>query len=64
MSRVQVLSGRGVETLAELLDAKKFPAVRLGAARTLIEIAIHQHDTETILRRLEAIEEAQERRRR
>jgi hypothetical protein len=61
MARVQTLTGKGVETLEELLDAKKFPAVRLGAARTLVEIGIHQHDTETILRKLEDIEAAQQR---
>ena len=47
MCRVQALTAKGVETLEELLDAKKFPAVRLGAARTLVEFGIHQHDTET-----------------
>ena len=61
MSRIQALTGRGVETLEELLDAKKFPAVRLGAARTIVELGIHQHDTETIMRKLEEIEAAQQR---
>jgi hypothetical protein len=51
----------GVETLEELLDAKKFPAVRLGAARTIVELGMHQHDTETIMRKLEEIEVAQQR---
>ena len=64
IARIQALTGRGVETLEELLDAKKFPAVRLGAARTLVELGIHQHDTETIMRKLEEIEAAQERGRR
>lgn len=63
MCRVQALTGKGVETLEELLDAKKFPAVRLGAARTIVELGIHQHDTETIMRKLEEIEAAQQRRR-
>jgi hypothetical protein len=63
MARVQALTGKGVETLEELLDAKKFPAVRLGAARTVVELGIHQHDTETIMRKLEDIEAAQQRRR-
>src|SRR5262245_19497145 len=62
IARIQALTGRGVETLEELLDAKKFPAVRLGAARTIVELGIHQHDAETILRKLEEIESAQERR--
>ena len=59
IARIQALTGRGVETLEELLDAKKFPAVRLGAARTLVELGIHQHDTETIMKKLEQIESAQ-----
>ena len=59
IARIQALAGRGVETLEELLDAKKFPAVRLGAARTLVELGIHQHDAETIMRKLEEIEAAQ-----
>lgn len=59
IARIQALTGRGVETLEELLDAKKFPAVRLGAARTVVELGIHQHDTETIMRKLEDIEAAQ-----
>jgi hypothetical protein len=59
MCRIQALTARGVETLEELLDAKKFPAVRLGAARTLVELGIHQHDTETIMKKLEEIETAQ-----
>jgi hypothetical protein len=49
--------------LEELLNAKKFPAVRLGAARTVVELGIHPHDTETSMRKLEDIE-AQQRGRR
>jgi len=64
MARVQALTGKGVETLEELLDAKKFPAVRLGTARTVVELGIHQHDTEIILRRLEDLEAAHQRGRR
>jgi hypothetical protein len=64
MARVQALTGKSVDTLDELMDAKKFPAVRLGAARTIVELGIHQHDTETILRKLEELETAQQRARR
>ena len=39
-----------MDTLEELLDEKKHPSVRLGAARTVAEIGIHQNDSETILR--------------
>jgi hypothetical protein len=41
MARVQALTGKGVATLEELLDAKEFPAVRLGAARTVLELGMH-----------------------
>ncbi len=61
MSRVQALTGKAVDTLDELLDAKKYPNVRLGAARTVAELSIHQHDAETILRQLGEIEEHQRR---
>jgi len=64
MARVQALTGKGVETLEELVDAKEFRAVRLGAARTVIELGIHQHDTEIILRKLEDLEAAHQRGRR
>ncbi len=61
MGRVQALTARAVETLEELLDATQSPNVRLGAARTVAEMGIHQHDAETILRKLEEIEAAQQR---
>ena len=56
MTRIQSLTGKAVDALEELLAAKKHPAVRLGAARTVAEIAMHQHDAETILRKLEQLE--------
>lgn len=59
LDRIQALMGRAVDTLQDLLSAKKFPSVRLGAARTIAEIAIHQRDAETILKRLDEIERAQ-----
>ncbi len=61
MSRVQALTGKAVDTLDELLDAKKYPNVRLGAARTVAELGIHQHDAETIMRKLGELEEHQRR---
>jgi hypothetical protein len=63
MSRVQALTGRAVDTLEDLLDVKDAPSVRLGAARTIAEIGIHQHEADTILRKLGQIEAAQERQR-
>ena len=59
--RAQALTGRAMDTLEELLDEKKHPNVRLGAARTVAEIGIHQHDAETILRKLDEIETYQRR---
>ena len=59
--RVQALTARAVDTLEELLGEKKYPSVRLGAARTVAEIAIHQHDAETILKKLGEIEAGQRR---
>jgi len=61
MSRVQALTGKAIDTLDDLLDAKKYPNVRLGAARTVAELGIHQHDAETILRKLDEIEAHQRR---
>lgn len=56
MGRVQALMTRAVETLDELLGAEDYPTVRLGAARTVAELAVHHYDAETILRRLDALE--------
>ena len=56
MHRVQALTAKAVDTLDDLLDAKKYPNVRLGAARTVAELGIHQHDAETILRKVDEIE--------
>lgn len=46
--RVQMLTARAIETLEDLLAAKDHPNVRLGAARTVAELAIHQHEAETL----------------
>ncbi|PYR51469.1 MAG: hypothetical protein DMF89_06030 [Acidobacteria bacterium] len=63
MSRMQALTSRAVNTLEDLLGAKDHPTVRLGAARTLVEIGMHQHDAETIVRKLDEIEAVQRKRR-
>jgi hypothetical protein len=47
---------RAIETLAALMAADVAAAVRLGAARTVAELGIHQHDAETIMRKLDEIE--------
>ena len=59
MNRVQALMVRAVDTLADLLDAKTQPNVRLGAARTVAELGMHRHDADTIMRKLAEIETAQ-----
>jgi membrane protein required for beta-lactamase induction len=64
MSRVATLTVAAVEALEDLVADTKHPTVRLGAARTVVEMAMHQHDGEAILHRLEAIERAQEQQRR
>ena len=55
---------RAVEALEDLLADAKHPAVRLGAARTVAEMGLHQPDADTVIRKLEQIEAAQERHRR
>ena len=59
MSRVQALTAKAIDTLDDLLGAKDYPNVRLGAARTVAELAIHRHDAETIMRKLDEIEARQ-----
>jgi hypothetical protein len=64
MSRVATLTVKAVETLDTLITDTETPAaVKLGAARTIAEIGMHQHDADTILRKLEEIEAAQQGRR-
>ena len=53
MSRIHGLTARAVDTLEELLGEEKHPSVRLGAARTIAEIGMHQYDAETILKKLD-----------
>lgn len=60
INRVQALTGRAVETLEDLLEAKRHPAMRLGAARTLLELGVNRHDADTLLRKLADIELRQE----
>ena len=56
--RIQALTARAVATLDELLDGKKHPAVRLGAARSILELATIRYDADTLLARLEDLEAA------
>ena len=57
--RVQALTAKAVTTLEDLLGRKDSPSVRLGAARTVVEVGIHQHDAEHILHKLDEIEASQ-----
>src|SRR5216684_1676850 len=59
MNRVQALNVRAVNTLEDLLETKRYPSVRFGAARTVLELGLHQHDAATIMRKLENLEEYQ-----
>ena len=59
MRRIQGLTGRAVDTLADLMGDESVPTVRLGAARTVLEIATHEHDAEAIIKRLNEIEAVQ-----
>ena len=61
ISRIPMLTVRAVDTLAALLGDKEPPAVRLGAARTVADIGLHQYDAETILKKLDEIEARQRR---
>lgn len=56
MSRVQALTSDAIETLATLMAPDVAAAVRLGAARTVAELGIHQNDAETIMKKLDEIE--------
>ena len=56
MNRVQALAGTAVNTLAALMGPKAPASVRLGAARTVLQFSVHQHDGEAILRKLEELE--------
>jgi hypothetical protein len=56
INRMQGLMPVAIETLAGLMRGIVPPNVRLGAARTVVELGTHQHDADTILRRLEEIE--------
>lgn len=62
MSRAQALTGKAIDTLDELLGDTQHPNVRLGAARTIAELGIHQHDADVIMAKLDEIETARMRR--
>ncbi len=59
MNRIQVAMAPAVNTLEDLLAAGQPPAVRLGAARAIVELGLHRHEAETIMRKLHEIEARQ-----
>jgi hypothetical protein len=61
MNRIQGLTARAVDTFAELMGTDQPPTVRLGAARTVLEMGVHQYDAETIRKKLAEVEEFQRR---
>lgn len=56
IARVQQVSGAAVAVLAQLL-ANSTPAVKLGAARTILEFAVKAVELEDLAARLAALEE-------
>ena len=60
INRVQGMVGRAVTALEDLLDAKDFPGIRLGAAKTIIELAIHRDQAERLERRIGELEQIQQ----
>ncbi len=62
INRIHTLASRAVSTLEDLLDAERHPSVRLGAARTILELGLHQRDADGILQRLADVEALQRRR--
>ena len=61
MHRVMSLTVRAIETLEDLLDATESPNVRLGAARTVVELGVHQQDAATLMKKLDDLEREQRR---
>jgi hypothetical protein len=56
MERLQALSGKAIDTLSELMGKDSPPTVRLGAARTVVELGLHERDADVIVRRLDELE--------
>ena len=56
ISRVQALATEAVTTLEDLLQDTQPANVRLGAARTVLDIGTDRHDAETLAQRLDAVE--------
>jgi hypothetical protein len=61
MDRLQPLAAQAVDTLQALMAESVPPSVRLGAARTLVEVSINRDDAQVILGKLADIEALQRR---
>ena len=60
ISRLHALTAQAVETLQALLGETQPGNVRLGAARTVLELGADRHDAETLVQRLDEIEALQQ----
>ena len=56
MNRLQMLGVDAVNTLAALMRPDTPPTVRLGAARTVVELGLHQRDANVLLAKLAELE--------
>lgn len=63
LNRVQALTSKAIETLEDLLDKGEQPSVRLGAARAVVDLAASRHDAQTLVARLEELEQLVEKER-
>jgi hypothetical protein len=56
MNRVQALMAVAIDTLSILMGGEMPPNVRLGAARSVADLGLHQFEADTILQKLEDID--------
>lgn len=56
MARVMAGANTAAHTLIELLNPEHPPAIRLGAARSLLDLGIERHDAATVVARLVELE--------
>ena len=61
LGRIEILSATAVATLEGLMHDTQPPAVRFQAARSLVELGLHQRDADIILKKLDAMEAQQAR---
>ena len=59
IQRVPALTARAVDALEDLLNEKKHPSVRLGAARAVLDLAVSRYDADRLIRRIEELEDMQ-----